>query len=106
VSPQQRLQDRRVESPFGQGVVQAAPPAAVCRLQAQVWQRGDRTSRQEGIDQLKQGVGASPEAAMETSAKGTESCEVMGGHGAQLARMAGRWPTQPTTTPPWVKSQA
>ena len=47
----------------GQRIIEAAPAAAVCRLQAEVRQRGDRTSRQEGIDQSRKGVRATMEAA-------------------------------------------
>jgi hypothetical protein len=37
VPRQQHLQGLHVESPFGQGIIETAPPTAVCRLQAQMW---------------------------------------------------------------------
>ena len=77
---------------LGQGIVEAAPAAAVCGLQAEVGQRGDRLGRQQGIDQLEQGVGAAREAAVQGGAEGAEGREVMSGHAAQLARTTGRRP--------------
>ena len=106
VPRQHPLKGRLVDGPFGQGIVQTAPPAAVCRLEAQVRERGHRTSRQEGIDQLEQGVGASRVAAVQVGAKGAEGREVMSGHTAQRARRPRRWPTRSTTAPARVKSQA
>jgi hypothetical protein len=38
-----------VESTFGQRVIETTPPPAVGGLQAQMWQQGDRTGRQQSI---------------------------------------------------------
>ena len=99
-------QGRRGERAFGQGVVQAAPAAAVCRLQAPVRERGNRISRQEGIDQLEQSVGSAGKAPVEVGAEGAESSEVLSGHNAQLARTTVGRPASPTAAPSRVKSQA
>ena len=106
VPPQQHLQGRRVERPFGQGTVQAAPAAAVCRLQAQVRQRGDWTRCQEGINQLEQGVGTSREAAVQLSTEAAQGLKVISGHAAQLARPTDGQPGPLSTSLARVKSQA
>ena len=48
----------RHRAALGQGVVEAAPAAAVCSLQAQVRQRADRLGGQQGIAEFEQGVSA------------------------------------------------
>ena len=77
---QQSRAGPRRRGALGQGVIEAAPAAAVRGLQAEVGQRGDRLGRQQGIDQLEQGVGTALEAAVEVSAEGAEGREVISGH--------------------------
>jgi hypothetical protein len=103
---QQPLQGRHVEGPFGQGIVEAAPATAVCRLHAEVGQRSHRLGCQQGINELEQGIAATTEAAVQGGAKGAQGLEVMSGHAAQPARTPRRWPPRPSTAPPRVKSQA
>src|SRR5215216_817895 len=103
---QRRAQGIDIEAALGQGIVEAAPAAAVRRLQAEVGQRADRLGGQQGIAEFEQGVSAAREAAVQVGTKGAEGREVISGHSAQRARRPRRWPTRPTTAPPWVKSQA
>jgi hypothetical protein len=81
-----------IEAPRSQRIIEAAPAAAVHRLQAQVGQGDDRIGRQQSIAQLEQGIGASMEAPVEVGAKRAERCEGMIGHAAQLARFTRRRP--------------
>jgi hypothetical protein len=78
----------------------------VCRLQAQVRQRGDWTRCQEGINQLEQGVGTSREAAVQGGAEAPQGLKVISGHDAQLARSTDGQPRPLSASLDRVKSQA
>jgi hypothetical protein len=62
-----------VDAPAGERGIDAAPAAAVNRLQAQVRQRQERClAAEQGIAQLKQGVGAAGEAGVQLAPEGAE----------------------------------
>jgi hypothetical protein len=63
---------RQVDLAVAQGGIQAAPPAPMPRLQAEVDQRGLGTSGEGGVDEFEQGVRAAVKAGVEI---GTESVE-------------------------------
>ena len=71
-----------------------------------MWERGDGLSRQQGIGEFEEGIGAAAEAPVQGRAKGTKGRKLMGGHGAQLARYLAARPLWPPALLPWVKSQA
>ena len=81
-------------------IAERAPGTTIRNLHAEVGQRGDPLGRQQGIDELEQGVSAERESAVQGGAKGAEVLEVMSGHTTQRARRPHRWPTRPTTAPP------
>jgi hypothetical protein len=58
------VERRFVNASCGQGIVKAAPAAAMSRLQAEVGQRGNHLGRQQGIDELAQTIGATEEATV------------------------------------------
>jgi hypothetical protein len=106
VLAQQRAEGWNVDASRGQGVVEAAPAAAVYGLQTEAGSRAGRLGRQQGVAKLEEGIGTALEAVMQGSSEGAQALGGMCGHGAQIARLTRSWPTPPTTAPPRVKSQA
>ena len=99
-------QGRHVEVPLGQGVVEAAPAAAVCGLQAKCGSEVTESAASKASPSSKRASARRSKAGMQGSAKGAEGREVMSGHGAQLARTASGRPAPSIASPPRVKSQA
>ncbi len=63
-----------------QRVIQAAPSALMLRLDAEHWQRGDGSSRQQGATQLEQGIPPTPKGGIARSTKGRERGKGSGFH--------------------------
>ena len=69
-----------VDLPTGEGRVQAAPPAPVCRFEAQMHRRQHRTAAEQRITQVEQGIAAMAEAGVEIVTKVAQQGEWSGGH--------------------------
>jgi hypothetical protein len=75
-------------------------------LQAEMGQRSNRLSRQQGVNKLAETVSTSIEAGMHSSSEGAECSEVLSGHTVQLARTTGGRPLPSPASLLRVKSQA
>src|SRR5207302_7182302 len=86
-----------VQAPPGERGVEAAPAAAVHRLEAQVGGRGGRAAGQQGVGELEQGVGAAIEAGVEALAEVAQGAEwrVLIVHAGKCATTAARLATPP-----------
>ena len=63
-----------------QRVIQTAPSALMLRLHAEHWQRGNGSSRQQGVTQLEQGIPPTPKGGIGRSTKGSERGKLSGFH--------------------------
>ncbi len=75
MASEEGAQARLVDLAASQGGVEAAPPAAVDRLQAQIGGRGDGIGGEQRVGQLEQRIGAPVETAVQIPAEGGEGGE-------------------------------
>jgi hypothetical protein len=70
MASEQAPQGLGIDSSTAKCVVEAAPPTAMGRPQAQVHRRRGRLRAEEGIGEFEEGVGAAMEAAVERVSEG------------------------------------
>ncbi len=102
---QPRAQHRLVEPALAQGGVEAPPTAAVGGHEAEVDGRGRGVGRQQGIDEIKEGIPAVREAGVHIVAEVAQRDRTRV-HARKCATSAGRAATVRPHGHPRVKSQA